>query len=168
MANSNISSAYRFSNISNIKAKGTRLSAICPVSEKKIDENIARLVAAQTVVLLLAFAFTQHWLPVVVLLFDFGFRSAQQAAYSPLALVGKQIAKLSNLSPKIQNAGPKIFAARIGLLFSGLTFIALLFGSLPTALVFAAIFGFCALLEAAFAFCVACKIYPFIHALIYK
>lgn len=167
MALQTSNNVFHFSNISN-NTQNSRFAAICPVSDKRIDENVARLVAAQTVVLLLVFAFTQHWLPIAILLYDFSVRSAQRPSFSLLALAASRFAKLTGAKPKLQNAGPKIFAARIGLLFSALIVVSILAGSIPTALVFAGIFGFCALLEAAFAFCVACKIYPFVHALIYK
>lgn len=168
MANQTTTSAYRFSNIGTTNNNNNKFAAICPVSDKKIDEKIARLVAAQTVVLLLIFAVTQHWLPILILLFDFSVRSAQRPAFSPLAIIASSIAKTIDAKPKLQNAGPKIFAARIGLFFSVLITASLVAGSLPAALVLAGIFGFCALLEAAFAYCVACKIYPFVHGLIYK
>ncbi len=167
MATQISTTVYRFTNIDN-KAQSNKFSAICPISDKRIDENSARLVAAQAVVLLLIFAVTQHWIPAAILLYDFSVRSAQRSAFSPLAIIANRITKLIGAKPKLQNAGPKIFAARIGLLFSALIVVSILAGSIPTALVFAGIFGFCALLEAAFAFCVACKIYPFVHALIYK
>ena len=56
MANQTTTSAYRFSSIGTTN-NNNKFAAICPVSDKKIDENIARLVAAQTVVLLLITAY---------------------------------------------------------------------------------------------------------------
>ena len=60
------------------------------------------------------------------------------------------------------SAGPKIFAARIGLVFSVIILLATLIGLITTALVFATI------LEAAFGICVACKLYPFLYTILYK
>jgi hypothetical protein len=59
------------------------------------------------------------------------------------------------------NAGPKIFAARVGLILSASGAIALLMGNLPLAMIFAGVLSFFAFLESAFNYCVACKLYPY-------
>jgi hypothetical protein len=61
------------------------------------------------------------------------------------------------------NAGPKVFAAKIGFVFCCAisTFYLLNFPLISMA--FGLIFSMCAALEALFRFCIACKIYPFIQ-----
>lgn len=66
------------------------------------------------------------------------------------------------------SAGPKIFAAQIGLVFSVIILLATLIGLITTALVFATILGIFSFLEAAFGICVACKLYPFLYTILYK
>jgi hypothetical protein len=66
------------------------------------------------------------------------------------------------------NAGPKIFAARIGLVFSVIILLATLIGLITTALVFATILGIFSFLEAAFGICVACKLYPYVYKVLYQ
>ncbi len=143
-------------------------NAICPISISKIDENVARLNGTFTVILFAVFALTLNIIPVVFLLVDFLLRGAELSKYSPLAQLSIFLLKTFNVKKKPINAGPKIFAARIGVVFSaGILLFTLL--NLPTAaFIFTAIFGACAFLEAAFSFCVACQIYPFVYKFTYQ
>lgn len=138
-------------------------NVFCPISINKIDDHVARLNGAFTVFILLLSLFLQSWIPVAFLLADFFLRSAELGKYSPLAIVSKNILKSLSVKPLLINAGPKIFAARIGVLFSLLVVVFALFELNVAALVTGAVFGFCAFLEAAFGFCVACRIYPFFY-----
>lgn len=145
-----------------------KTNAICPISINKVDENVARLNGIFTVLLLTAFAISGNILPVLFLFFDFVLRGAELSKFSPLAIISKQILKLLNINKKPINAGPKIFAARIGVLFS---FGIVLFYFLQiqsVALVFTGVFAFCAFLEGFFGYCVACQIYPFVYKFTYK
>lgn len=143
-------------------------NAFCPISFKKIDENVARLNGFFTVVLLFVFLVTSSILPVLLLLADFLVRGIEKPQFSPLALLSKFILSRFNAKPHLINAGPKIFAARIGLLFSLLITLSVLFGLNVPAIIFTLVFGICAFLEAAFNYCVACKLYPFFYKLVYQ
>ena len=66
------------------------------------------------------------------------------------------------------NAGPKIFAARIGLVLSSLIILANLTGIGWLAFGIASILGLFSFLEAVFGICVACEIYPFVYKLFYE
>jgi len=105
---------------------------------------------------------------VFFLVADFFVRSIEKPQYSPLAIISKFILKRLKVNPQLINAGPKIFAARIGLLFAVLVSLSVVFGLGTTAIIFTVIFGICALLEAAIGFCVACRIYPVVYKLIYQ
>ena len=143
-------------------------TAICPISEKRINENIARSNALITVILLIVYGLTSNLAVIGFLFFDFLLRGLEFSKFSLIAILSKKVNQLFNIQPEMINAGPKIFAARIGVVFSGVTLIATVLGWQTTALIFAGIFGFCALLEGFFAFCVACEIYPFVYKLLYK
>jgi len=143
-------------------------NAICPISNLKIDENVARFNGLFTVVLLSVFVITQNYIPIVFLLIDFFLRSAELSAYSPLATLSKYVINVFNISKKPLNAGPKIFAARIGVLFSLAILVCSVIGLETVSYILVAIFGLCAFLEAAFSFCVACQIYPILFKLTYK
>ena len=140
-------------------------NVFCPISFSKIDENVARINAAQTVLLLGLYFATQSILPVLLLLVDFVLRGSGNARFSPLAIVSKQVQKIFAIAPKTVNAGPKLFAARIGIVFSAAVVILHLIGLPFLAFTVAGVFAFCAFLEAAFSFCVACRIYPFVYKL---
>ena len=59
------------------------------------------------------------------------------------------------------NAGPKIFAARIGLTLTVIAFLFALFNFNQAATITMAILGFFSFLEFSLGICVACKIYPY-------
>lgn len=143
-------------------------NAFCPISYKKIDEHVARFNASLTVVLLLVYVLTSSLIPVAFLLVDFFLRGIEKPAYSPLAIVARWILSLAGVKAKPINAGPKIFAARVGVLFSVLILGSALAGWTVSAWIFTAIFGICAFLEAVVGFCVACKLYPLLYKLVYQ
>ena len=154
--------------INNLKKYGMKTNAICPISINKVDENVARLNGIFTVLLLVVFALTGNILPVLFLLIDFVMRGAELSKFSPLAIISKLILTSLNIHKKPINAGPKIFAARIGILFS---FGIVLFYFLQiqsVALIFTGVFAFCAFLEGFFGYCVACQIYPFVYKFTFK
>lgn len=144
-----------------------KTNGLCPISDSKIDEHVARLNAFFTVITLIAFLFTNNIFTILLLLIDFTLRGTENSRYSIFAMVSKQLVKTFRIQKKPVNSGPKIFAARIGILFSLLVFISAIFGFDLVAQVFTLIFGICAFLEAAFGFCVACRIYPFVYRLSY-
>lgn len=145
-----------------------KTNAICPISNKKTDENVARFNALYTTVLLHLFLTSDNIIPIVFLLFDFSLRGLELAKYSPLAFLSRQSSSALNLKSKIINAGPKLFAARIGIMFSLVTLIFYASGLNTAAIVTASVFGICAFLEASIGFCVACQIYPLIYKLTYN
>ncbi|MEI8085940.1 MAG: DUF4395 domain-containing protein [Paludibacter sp.] len=142
--------------------------AICPISNQKINETVARLNGFFTVVFLVSFVLTSNAFVIGFLFIDFLLRATKNSKFSPLAITSKSIAKQLALKQKMINAGPKIFAARIGLVFSVLILATSLLGLDTAALSLSAIFGVCAFLESAFGFCVACEIYPFVYKFTYQ
>ncbi|MBP6231520.1 MAG: DUF4395 domain-containing protein [Paludibacteraceae bacterium] len=145
-----------------------KTKALCPISPQLIDERVPRLVASFTVLILVIFSITQINLIILFLIFDFLVRGISRSNYSLLAFFSKKIVKLLPNAAKKTNAGPKIFAARIGFVFSMLVFFFSLLEFMTLQYVFIGIFGFFAFLEAVFNFCVACKVYPFVYQFTYK
>lgn len=143
-------------------------NAICPISNKKVDENVARLNGGLTVTLLGLFLITNNIFLIIFLLIDFFLRSADLSDYSPLANVSKFVIEKTGIKKKTINAGPKIFAARIGVVFNLAILISILFDLNTVTYILVGIFGICAFLEAAIGFCVACQIYPFLYRLVYR
>jgi hypothetical protein len=142
--------------------------ALCPISEKKVNERVARVNATFTVLLITGFLFTQNIFFVAFLAIDFYLRTADLAKYSLVAISSKNIVKYLQVKELFINAGPKIFAARIGLILSGLIIISYLLNVKILALIIAGILVLFSFLEAAFGLCVACEIYPFVYRFLYS
>ncbi|WP_303918664.1 DUF4395 domain-containing protein [Draconibacterium sediminis] len=142
--------------------------AICPISDKKINEGAARLNAVFVTLLLLVFLLTNQWLIPAFLAIDFLMRSGNLSRYSPIGFSSRNIIQILPLGELHINAGPKIFAARIGFIFSLVIFITAISDLLWSSLAVSGILFLFSFLEAVFGICVACKLYPFIYSFIYK
>lgn len=140
-------------------------NAVCPISDKVMNEYIARFNAFFTVVFLAVFLITGNLIPVIFLLFDFLLRAKLLTKYSPFAIISTQVISFFKIKNKPVNAGPKIFAVRFGVFFNISIFLLMILGFSTIALAVAVIFAFFAFLEAAFGFCVACKVYPYFYSL---
>ena len=142
--------------------------AICPISNQKINETVARLNGLFTVLFLIAFAVTFNLFIISSLLVDFLLRATNNSKYSVFTIVSKNLVRRFALKEHFINAGPKVFAARIGLVFSVSILLTTLLGFEVTSVVLAGVFGICAFLESAFGFCIACEIYPLINKFTYR
>lgn len=142
--------------------------AICPISNQKINETVARFNGFFTVLFLIAFALTGNLFIISSLLVDFLLRATNNSKYSVFTILSKNLVKRFSLKERFINAGPKVFAARIGLVFSVAILLSSLFGFDTTSYALTAIFGICAFLESAFGFCIACEIYPLIYKFTYR
>ncbi|MGQ1891044.1 DUF4395 domain-containing protein [Thermophagus sp. OGC60D27] len=142
--------------------------AFCPISPHKINENVARINGAFTFLILLAFVYSGWFWLIAFLALDFLLRSTRLSPYSPIGIISRQMVKQLSLPPRMINAGPKIFAARIGLLVSVAILATTILQYPATAIILTSILGLFSFLEAAFGICVACKIYPFVYNSLYK
>jgi hypothetical protein len=142
------------------------INLTCPISGKRRDENVARIVAALVLLIAIAIRGLVAWphtglaaAVTLALAADFAIRGLWSPKFSPLALAGRAFISGFGIHPKHTDAAPKIFAARIGLLFT-LTTAALILAGLGTAAqIVLIILSLCALFEAAFAYCVGCQMY---------
>ncbi len=141
---------------------------ICPISDKLINERVARFNAAFSVLLIVVFGLTQSVIPMAFLLIDFLMRSTDLSHYSLIGLSSKGIIKYFSINEYLINAGPKIFAARMGLVMSSIIILAVFLDVSMLAYVLAGILGLFSFLEAAFGICVACKIYPGLYSWLYR
>ncbi len=121
-----------------------------------------------TVFLVAGFFITKNVFFMAFLAIDFFLRNADLAKYSLVAISSKSIIKYLPLKELFINAGPKIFAARIGLILSSLIIVLFILNLKIPALVIAGILGLFSFLEAAFGLCVACEIYPFVYRYLYS
>jgi len=135
------------------------MSLECPFSPKTADEQIVRLTALLIVLLTLAGLFSKLQWIALLLCFDFFIRGFTDRPWSPMRRAAKALARLLRLKPEMINAGPKIFAAKIGCVVTAMI-ILLAFTELQTAArILAGILIFMAGLEAFFKICVGCHIY---------
>jgi hypothetical protein len=142
--------------------------AVCPVSDKKVSNMVARVNGFFTVLLLIIFGLTQSVIPLIFLAFDFFLRSFNYSEYSLFVHTSKKLVSYFGLKEKLINAGPKIFAARIGLIFSCIIIISFILNFYLPAFSFAGVLILFSFLEAAYGLCVACEIYPFLYRILYR
>jgi len=135
---------------------------VCPISFEQINERVAQMNAALVVFSLLVFMFTSFKWIILIICIDFFIRGFFNPSYSLYSAVSKNILKILKIKPLMINAGPKIFAAKVGFIFCCIIALCYMLNFYITALVFSSILIFFAALEAIFRFCMACKIYPFI------
>jgi len=134
---------------------------ICPVSSDRVNENTVRLTALWTVLLLSVFLLVPNPFIPVYLAFDFYLRAFTKARYSPLSWISGRVVKRLRLGLHPIDKAPKIFAARIGLVFSILISISLLAGFTSTAVILAMVLVLFAFLECGVNFCAGCWVYTY-------
>lgn len=133
------------------------------ISKYYIDENIARLIAAQVIIWTsLALIFRWEFI-LLILTVDFAIRAFSYYP-SPLALSAKIIMRSLGLKPKPVLAAPKKFAASIGFLFTLIIFILAYFNYFFAAYVVGGILIIFAFLESIFKVCMGCYVYNWIIA----
>lgn len=137
----------------------------CPISIRQVNETIVRLVA------FLVFAgavvgcfFHLKWIA-AGLAVDFFIRAFTPWPVSPLSLMARSIAGILGLEPRPINAGPKIFAARIGFFFAAVIAVLAFMNLTTVAVSLAGVLALFAALESFFAVCVGCHIYSLLNRL---
>ncbi len=141
------------------------MDLVCPVSDRQLNENVVRLSALIVLILaLVGIATDLRWLG-IALAIDFFIRGFTRLPISYVAILGKSIIGALGMAPRPINAGPKVFAAKIGFLFAT-TCTVLAFLDYPTAAIAViSALAFCAALEAFFGLCVGCHMYTLLMGL---
>lgn len=138
------------------------MEKMCPIAFKQVNERVVQINAALAVLSILVFFTPCKWILWVVSV-DFFIRGFLNPSYSLYGAMSKTILRLFKIKPLMVNAGPKIFAAKIGFIFCCMIAISYLFNFPGICLVISLIFIICAAFEAIFRFCIACRIYPYIY-----
>ncbi len=134
---------------------------ICPISIEKINKGVVRINGALVVATVLLYIVTASpWL-IGLLLFDFTIRGFTTLKVSPYSFAAKKLNDAIGLKPVLINKAPKLFAARVGFVFT-LASLSLYFVSPISSMIIAGVLMFFAFLEAAFDFCVGCLVYTYI------
>jgi hypothetical protein len=126
----------------------------------EVNEVAARFVAAGVVAMAVAFVAT-GWTPVLALLaYGFVARVVSGPRYSPLALlVTRVVIPRLRTRPRFVPGPPKRFAQCIGATFTLTACALVLAGSLGAAQVVITALAVAAFLEAAFGFCLGCRVF---------
>jgi len=139
------------------------LTQSCPISFNRIDANLVRIIATEVMIIALLLIFTQELIFALILLFDFSVRSLKLKQLSILALVAHFIIRYFKIKPKLCDEAPKRFALYLGVVIITLVTLLYFFQFNLLATVFASTLLVCAFLEAAFDYCIGCKIYHLLH-----
>ncbi len=141
---------------------------ICPISTEKVNENVVRITASWVVLLSVIFiAIPNSFIPIYLML-DFYIRAFTKLKYSPLSWISAGISRGLKLTPGFIDRAPKIFAARIGLLFSIMMFAMSTFGFIVPAETIAGVLVLFAFLECGLNFCAGCWVYTYIVIPLYR
>jgi Domain of unknown function (DUF4395) len=135
------------------------MNPTCPISDKRLNEISIRI-GAGFVLFLAVLAIVFHNILIVILLgVDFFIRGFTRYPISPVSSASRFVTNVFSFKPNGVNAGPKIFAAKIGFLFC-LTISILYFNR---AHLFGDMVGVvlcgCAGLESFFGVCLGCHFY---------
>ena len=136
------------------------MQAVCPITNQRINEQVARMNALFTLFFIVTFIVFKFWIGLAFLMVDFWIRGFIGGKYSLLNRMNMWVVSQLNLSPKMINAGPKIFAAQVGTVLSSVALLGYFMGCSFFCIIIAGILGFFSFLEMAFGYCVACKLYP--------
>src|SRR4051812_8960278 len=102
-----------------LNAKGDFMRGlICPISPLRVNENVARVTAFLIVILVALYIFFPNpYLP-LFLGIDFYIRGFTSLRYSPLSWLAAKINAIFQWPVLMTDKAKKIFAARVGFLFS--------------------------------------------------
>ncbi|OQA51946.1 MAG: hypothetical protein BWY43_00749 [candidate division WS2 bacterium ADurb.Bin280] len=132
--------------------------------EGKVDENVARLNAAMVVIMSILFIFTTSLnYALVILVFDFFVKVFAHPRYAPTSYFSRYILHSFKIKPKPIFAPPKLFAAKVGLVFSLSTFILYLVGFEMASYIVCSLLAIFAFLEASIKFCMGCWLYSYLN-----
>ncbi|MBD3791102.1 MAG: DUF4395 domain-containing protein [Campylobacterales bacterium] len=135
------------------------MSPSCPISTKRVDANMVRIISFQVAVITLALIITGKAFFAFLLLFDFAVRISRRPELSLLNLIAKQMVNRWNITPKLCDESPKRFALGMGFITSLLLVVLYLSGFYTLASLVGIVLISAALLETIFDFCIGCKLY---------
>lgn len=138
----------------------------CPISGEQRDNTTVRVVAGFVFVitgaaLLSALLVSTRPAAVItgILALDFMIRAFVRPKYSPLATLARGIVSGLKLPRKMVDNAPKVFAARIGVIFSVAATVLYAGDFLYAGSIVSGILLLCAALESFFGFCLGCWMY---------
>lgn len=141
---------------------------VCPISDQRINEQITRFNALFAIgIIVLAFVLNSFLL-LIFLMADFFIRAFTEIKFSPIGFASNYLSNSLNLSLRLIDKAPKIFAARLGFLMTVLIASLLIFDFNLASAIIAGTLIFFATLEFLFAICAGCMIYTYLILPFYK
>ncbi len=134
---------------------------ICPISKERSNKAVIRFSAVLVSFTVLFYIISGNPLLLLFLTADFALRGFTNVKFSPISKAGSVLSKTFKAKAEFVDKAPKIFAARVGFVFS-ITALILHFISPIAAISVLAILITCALMEAVLDFCVGCVVYTYI------
>ncbi|MEA3460475.1 MAG: DUF4395 domain-containing protein [Bacteroidota bacterium] len=132
---------------------------ICPVSPERVDENRVRVTALGVIFIMGVFFVTGNALFPALMLLDFFIRAFTRLSYSPLSWLAYNFVKAMGTKPVLIDKAPKVFAARIGFLFTLIITAASILGFSFLANIVGVTLVLFAFLECGLNFCTGCWVY---------
>ncbi|MCF8379539.1 MAG: DUF4395 domain-containing protein [Bacteroidales bacterium] len=141
------------------------MDLICPISQNRVNEKVVRMNAFFVLIcLMLILLLNIFWL-IYFLVIDFGIKSFYSLGRSPVSQLSKNLVNFFKIKPKLINAGPKLFAARTGLLICSSSAVLVLINAYTSAILLLSLLAVFVSLECFIGFCTACYIISFISYL---
>ncbi len=94
------------------------MSPSCPISIRRVDSNMVRIISFQVALFTVILLLTQESVFALVLLFDFFMRAIRQSNFSPFQIIGQFVLTGWGVAPKLCDESPKRFALYLGLVTS--------------------------------------------------
>ncbi len=135
----------------------------CPISNTLVNAKAARLTSFLTFGLLVCLTLQPNLFALLILVYDFSVRGFTKKKWSLLGFVSNFLLSALKVEAKKVNAGPKIFAAKIGFVFSCILFVLFLLNLLVAMKAVTILFLVSVGLEAFFGYCIACKLYGLLN-----
>ena len=139
------------------------MSKACPISSRRIDTNLVRLISTQVLIIAILLIYTKLPIFALILFIDFCARGARKPSFSPFFNIGKLAVITLKLHPNMTDEAPKRFALFMGLAFSFILSLLYISSYFETGTIVAVVLLICALLETIFDFCLGWKVYQVIQ-----
>ncbi len=134
----------------------------CPISTDVVNSKLTRIYSIVTFIAIGIYLFTPFKEIIYLSATDFIIRVFIGVKYSPICFFIKKGLALGQIQTHMVNAGPKKFAAKIGLVFTVLMSFSALLDLSSVSFILGSISFLAVGAEAVIGFCVACYIYTFI------
>ncbi len=131
----------------------------CPIVNERVDEKLIRLNGLVVFIGLFVFVFFSYKWLILFVTADFAIRVFFGVKNSPLCHILKFTLNLSHSKPHLINAGPKKFAAKIGLTLTSMLSLLFIFNFVEAGQILGIVSLIAVGSEVFFNYCVACKIY---------